>query len=171
MRRTSKKEFQDGKQKKSESSKTISAGKGNVKNVGEVGECRYTAVSDSGGRTSRSTEANREGIFCTKDIYKDATSEKKSVTALEQSRSDSGGVSKMYSSNMSSCRASAMDQDERDAEAKCNETQKEGPPHPSNIRSTNTAPRKATVSPGPWKIPGSDKLPSSLKSGSSAMSR
>ncbi|XP_073475684.1 membrane-associated guanylate kinase, WW and PDZ domain-containing protein 2 isoform X7 [Aquarana catesbeiana] len=166
-----KKEFQDGKQKKSESSKTISAGKGNVKNVGEVGECRYTAVSDSGGRTSRSTEANREGIFCTKDIYKDATSEKKSVTALEQSRSDSGGVSKMYSSNMSSCRASAMDQDERDAEAKCSETQKEGPPHPSNICSTNTAPRKATVSPGPWKIPGSDKLPSSLKSGSSAMSR
>ncbi|XP_072257836.1 membrane-associated guanylate kinase, WW and PDZ domain-containing protein 2 isoform X6 [Pyxicephalus adspersus] len=166
-----KKEFQDGKQKKSESSKTISAGKGTVKHVGEVGECRYPAVSDSGGRNSRSTEANREGTFCTKDIYKDTTSEKKSVTALEQSRSDSGGVSKMYSSNMSSCRASAMDQDERDAEAKCSETQKEGPPHPSNTRSTNTAPRKATVSPGPWKIPGSDKLPSSLKSGSSAMSR
>uniref|UniRef100_A0A8C5NNQ3 Membrane-associated guanylate kinase, WW and PDZ domain-containing protein 2 n=1 Tax=Junco hyemalis TaxID=40217 RepID=A0A8C5NNQ3_JUNHY len=31
--------------------------------------------------------------------------------------------------------------------------------------------RKATVSPGPWKIPGSDKLPSVLKSGTSAMSR
>ncbi|XP_062853005.1 membrane-associated guanylate kinase, WW and PDZ domain-containing protein 2a isoform X2 [Trichomycterus rosablanca] len=31
--------------------------------------------------------------------------------------------------------------------------------------------RKATVSPGPWKIPGSDKLPSSLRSASSTISR
>lgn len=31
--------------------------------------------------------------------------------------------------------------------------------------------RKATVSPGPWKIPGSDKLPSTLRSGSSTVSR
>ncbi|KAK3544469.1 hypothetical protein QTP86_012569 [Hemibagrus guttatus] len=32
--------------------------------------------------------------------------------------------------------------------------------------SSNMASRKATVSPGPWKIPGSDKLPSSLRSAS-----
>ncbi|XP_058481629.1 membrane-associated guanylate kinase, WW and PDZ domain-containing protein 2a isoform X4 [Solea solea] len=31
--------------------------------------------------------------------------------------------------------------------------------------------RKATVSPGPWKIPGSDKLPSSLRTGASTLSR
>ncbi|XP_030623627.1 membrane-associated guanylate kinase, WW and PDZ domain-containing protein 2a [Chanos chanos] len=31
--------------------------------------------------------------------------------------------------------------------------------------------RKSTVSPGPWKIPGSDKLPSTLRSGSSTVSR
>uniref|UniRef100_A0A8B9PLW9 Membrane-associated guanylate kinase, WW and PDZ domain-containing protein 2 n=1 Tax=Apteryx owenii TaxID=8824 RepID=A0A8B9PLW9_APTOW len=43
--------------------------------------------------------------------------------------------------------------------------------HSINARSTNTTVRKATVSPGPWKIPGSDKLPSVLKSGTSAMSR
>uniref|UniRef100_A0A803SS24 Membrane-associated guanylate kinase, WW and PDZ domain-containing protein 2 n=1 Tax=Anolis carolinensis TaxID=28377 RepID=A0A803SS24_ANOCA len=43
--------------------------------------------------------------------------------------------------------------------------------HSINTRSTNTTARKATVSPGPWKIPGSDKLPSVLKSGTSAMSR
>ncbi|KAI5093855.1 membrane-associated guanylate kinase, WW and PDZ domain-containing protein 2 isoform X2 [Silurus meridionalis] len=35
----------------------------------------------------------------------------------------------------------------------------------------NTAGRKVTVSPGPWKIPGSDKLPSSLRSASSTISR
>ncbi|XP_026853263.2 membrane-associated guanylate kinase, WW and PDZ domain-containing protein 2a isoform X4 [Electrophorus electricus] len=31
--------------------------------------------------------------------------------------------------------------------------------------------RKATVSPGPWKIPGSDKLPSTLRSATSTISR
>ncbi|XP_029019710.1 membrane-associated guanylate kinase, WW and PDZ domain-containing protein 2a isoform X3 [Betta splendens] len=31
--------------------------------------------------------------------------------------------------------------------------------------------RKATVSPGPWKIPGSDKLPSTLRAGTSTLSR
>ncbi|XP_066543145.1 membrane-associated guanylate kinase, WW and PDZ domain-containing protein 2-like [Amia ocellicauda] len=36
---------------------------------------------------------------------------------------------------------------------------------------TSSAARKSTVSPGPWKIPGSDKLPSALKSGTSTVSR
>ncbi|XP_017349634.1 membrane-associated guanylate kinase, WW and PDZ domain-containing protein 2a isoform X4 [Ictalurus punctatus] len=36
---------------------------------------------------------------------------------------------------------------------------------------SSMASRKATVSPGPWKIPGSDKLPSSLRSASSTISR
>lgn len=31
--------------------------------------------------------------------------------------------------------------------------------------------RKSTVSPGPWKIPGSDKLPSALRTGTSTLSR
>uniref|UniRef100_A0A8U8CEA1 Membrane-associated guanylate kinase, WW and PDZ domain-containing protein 2 n=1 Tax=Geospiza parvula TaxID=87175 RepID=A0A8U8CEA1_GEOPR len=48
---------------------------------------------------------------------------------------------------------------------------KKGHLHSISTRSTNTTVRKATVSPGPWKIPGSDKLPSVLKSGTSAMSR
>ncbi|XP_028933341.1 membrane-associated guanylate kinase, WW and PDZ domain-containing protein 2 isoform X4 [Ornithorhynchus anatinus] len=42
--------------------------------------------------------------------------------------------------------------------------------HPSSGRQAATA-RKTTVSPGPWKIPGSDKLPSALKSSPSAASR
>ncbi|KAM4523622.1 membrane-associated guanylate kinase, WW and PDZ domain-containing protein 2a isoform 2-T2 [Fundulus diaphanus] len=37
--------------------------------------------------------------------------------------------------------------------------------------SGTTAGRKATVSPGPWKIPGSDKLPSTLRTGASTLSR
>ncbi|XP_015247757.1 PREDICTED: membrane-associated guanylate kinase, WW and PDZ domain-containing protein 2-like [Cyprinodon variegatus] len=36
---------------------------------------------------------------------------------------------------------------------------------------STTAGRKATVSPGPWKIPGSDKLPSTLRTGASTLSR
>ncbi|XP_034530011.1 membrane-associated guanylate kinase, WW and PDZ domain-containing protein 2a isoform X2 [Notolabrus celidotus] len=38
-------------------------------------------------------------------------------------------------------------------------------------KSTGGGGRKATVSPGPWKIPGSDKLPSTLRTGTSTLSR
>ncbi|KAK2892646.1 hypothetical protein Q8A67_012634 [Cirrhinus molitorella] len=41
-----------------------------------------------------------------------------------------------------------------------------------NSKTSSSAPgRKATVSPGPWKIPGSDKLPSTLRSATSTISR
>lgn len=40
-----------------------------------------------------------------------------------------------------------------------------------NTSSGSPAGRKATVSPGPWKIPGSDKLPSTLRTGTSTLSR
>lgn len=36
---------------------------------------------------------------------------------------------------------------------------------------SSSAGRKSTVSPGPWKIPGSDKLPSALRAGTSTLSR
>ncbi|XP_052432993.1 membrane-associated guanylate kinase, WW and PDZ domain-containing protein 2 isoform X4 [Carassius gibelio] len=45
--------------------------------------------------------------------------------------------------------------------------------HPSHNSKTSSiaSGRKATVSPGPWKIPGSDKLPSALRSANSTISR
>ena len=36
---------------------------------------------------------------------------------------------------------------------------------------SSSAGRKTSVSPGPWKIPGSDKLPSGLRAGQSTLSR
>uniref|UniRef100_A0A671LE62 Membrane-associated guanylate kinase, WW and PDZ domain-containing protein 1 n=1 Tax=Sinocyclocheilus anshuiensis TaxID=1608454 RepID=A0A671LE62_9TELE len=44
------------------------------------------------------------------------------------------------------------------------------PSHNSKTSSSASG-RKATVSPGPWKIPGSDKLPSTLRSATSTISR
>uniref|UniRef100_A0A8C4HQ76 Membrane-associated guanylate kinase, WW and PDZ domain-containing protein 1 n=1 Tax=Dicentrarchus labrax TaxID=13489 RepID=A0A8C4HQ76_DICLA len=44
-------------------------------------------------------------------------------------------------------------------------------PNKSTSSSGSAAGRKATVSPGPWKIPGSDKLPSTLRTGTSTLSR
>ncbi|XP_059361402.1 membrane-associated guanylate kinase, WW and PDZ domain-containing protein 2-like isoform X2 [Carassius carassius] len=44
------------------------------------------------------------------------------------------------------------------------------PSHNSKTSSIASG-RKATVSPGPWKIPGSDKLPSTLRSANSTISR
>ncbi|XP_056103474.1 membrane-associated guanylate kinase, WW and PDZ domain-containing protein 2a isoform X5 [Rhinichthys klamathensis goyatoka] len=45
--------------------------------------------------------------------------------------------------------------------------------HPSHNSKTSSSAsgRKATVSPGPWKIPGTDKLPSTLRSATSTISR
>ncbi|XP_008292325.1 membrane-associated guanylate kinase, WW and PDZ domain-containing protein 2a, partial [Stegastes partitus] len=46
------------------------------------------------------------------------------------------------------------------------------PSLPSKSTSSGIAAgRKVTVSPGPWKIPGSDKLPSTLRTGTSRLSR
>ncbi|XP_041636549.1 membrane-associated guanylate kinase, WW and PDZ domain-containing protein 2a isoform X3 [Cheilinus undulatus] len=47
----------------------------------------------------------------------------------------------------------------------------ESRPNKSASSGGNAAGRKATVSPGPWKIPGSDKLPSTLRTGTSTLSR
>ncbi|XP_029317463.1 membrane-associated guanylate kinase, WW and PDZ domain-containing protein 2a isoform X2 [Cottoperca gobio] len=47
----------------------------------------------------------------------------------------------------------------------------ESRPSLPNKSTSSAAGRKATVSPGPWKIPGSDKLPSTLRTGTSTLSR
>uniref|UniRef100_A0A8C5J3B8 Membrane-associated guanylate kinase, WW and PDZ domain-containing protein 2 n=1 Tax=Junco hyemalis TaxID=40217 RepID=A0A8C5J3B8_JUNHY len=74
----------------------------------------------------------------------------KSAAAPDHVKTDTGAA-KTYGSNRCSSPGSDMDHSQRDPDGK--------------------PIRKATVSPGPWKIPGSDKLPSVLKSGTSAMSR
>uniref|UniRef100_A0A8C3MYF1 Membrane-associated guanylate kinase, WW and PDZ domain-containing protein 2 n=1 Tax=Geospiza parvula TaxID=87175 RepID=A0A8C3MYF1_GEOPR len=74
----------------------------------------------------------------------------KSAAAPDHIKTDTGAT-KTYSSNRCSSPGIDMDHSQRDPDGK--------------------PIRKATVSPGPWKIPGSDKLPSVLKSGTSAMSR
>eukprot|EP00063_Salmo_salar_P034127 XP_014008962.1 PREDICTED: membrane-associated guanylate kinase, WW and PDZ domain-containing protein 2-like [Salmo salar] len=58
----------------------------------------------------------------------------------------------------------------REAERGPGETRTSRPTKSTSSGST-AAGRKATVSPGPWKIPGSDKLPSTLRSGTSTVSR
>lgn len=47
----------------------------------------------------------------------------------------------------------------------------ESRPSLPNKSTSSAAGRKTTVSPGPWKIPGSDKLPSTLRTGTSTLSR
>uniref|UniRef100_A0A8C2DD07 Membrane-associated guanylate kinase, WW and PDZ domain-containing protein 1 n=1 Tax=Cyprinus carpio TaxID=7962 RepID=A0A8C2DD07_CYPCA len=49
-------------------------------------------------------------------------------------------------------------------------SQESRPSHNSKTSSSASG-RKTTVSPGPWKIPGSDKLPSTLRSATSTISR
>ncbi|XP_053920130.1 membrane-associated guanylate kinase, WW and PDZ domain-containing protein 2 isoform X10 [Cuculus canorus] len=119
----------------------------------------------------RKTEGKRGGSLSKKEDHKSTnTSEKKSAAASDHVKIDAGGT-KTYSSNRCSSPGSDVDNSQRDPDGKPSEFPRKGHLHSISTRTTNTTVRKATVSPGPWKIPGSDKLPSVLKSGTSAMSR
>lgn len=117
----------------------------------------------------RKPESKRGGSLSKRDHRSTNTSEK-SAAAPDHVKTDTGAT-KTYSSNRCSSPGSDMDHSQRDPDGKPSEFPRKGHLHSISTRSTNTAVRKATVSPGPWKIPGSDKLPSVLKSGTSAMSR
>ncbi|KAM9026078.1 membrane-associated guanylate kinase, WW and PDZ domain-containing protein 2 isoform 3-T3 [Ara ararauna] len=119
----------------------------------------------------RKPESKRGGSLSKKEDHKSANiSEKKPAAAPDHVKLDMGAT-KTYSSNRCSSPGSDMDHSQRDPDGKPSEFPRKGHLHSISTRSTNTTVRKATVSPGPWKIPGSDKLPSVLKSGTSAMSR
>ncbi|XP_015482794.1 membrane-associated guanylate kinase, WW and PDZ domain-containing protein 2 isoform X6 [Parus major] len=119
----------------------------------------------------RKPESKRGGSLSKKEDHRSTnTSEKKSAAAPDHVKMDTGAT-KTYSSNRCGSPGSDMDHSQRDPDGKPSEFPRKGHLHSISTRSTNTAVRKATVSPGPWKIPGSDKLPSVLKSGTSAMSR
>ncbi|XP_056369249.1 membrane-associated guanylate kinase, WW and PDZ domain-containing protein 2 isoform X3 [Oenanthe melanoleuca] len=117
----------------------------------------------------RKPESKRGGSLGKKDHRSTNTSEK-TAAAPDHVKIDTGAT-KAYSSNRCSSPGSDMDHSQRDPDGKPSEFPRKGHLHSISTRSTNTTVRKATVSPGPWKIPGSDKLPSVLKSGTSAMSR
>ncbi|KAM6089936.1 membrane-associated guanylate kinase, WW and PDZ domain-containing protein 2 isoform 7-T7 [Theristicus caerulescens] len=119
----------------------------------------------------RKPESKRGGSLSKKEDHKSTnTSEKKSAAASDHVKLDTGAT-KTYSRNRCSSPGIDMDHSQRDPDGKPSEFPRKGRLHSISTRSTNTTVRKATVSPGPWKIPGSDKLPSVLKSGTSAMSR
>ncbi|XP_041874389.1 membrane-associated guanylate kinase, WW and PDZ domain-containing protein 2 isoform X8 [Corvus kubaryi] len=119
----------------------------------------------------RKPESKRGGSLSKKEDHRSTnTSEKKAAAAPDRVKIDTGAT-KTYSSNHCSSPGSDMDHSQRDPDGKPSEFPRKGHLHSISTRSTNTTVRKATVSPGPWKIPGSDKLPSVLKSGTSAMSR
>ncbi|NWX90614.1 MAGI2 protein, partial [Nothoprocta pentlandii] len=119
----------------------------------------------------RKPDSKRGGSLSKQEDHKSGnTSEKKSAAASDHVKLDTGAT-KVYGSNRCSSPGNDTDHSQRDPDGKPSEFPRKGHLHSINARSTNTTVRKATVSPGPWKIPGSDKLPSVLKSGTSAMSR
>ncbi|XP_054129617.1 membrane-associated guanylate kinase, WW and PDZ domain-containing protein 2 isoform X5 [Melozone crissalis] len=117
----------------------------------------------------RKPESKRGGSLSKRDHRSTNTSEK-SAAAPDHVKTNTGAT-KTYGSNRCSSPGSDTDHSQRDPDGKPSEFPRKGHLHSISTRSTNTTVRKATVSPGPWKIPGSDKLPSVLKSGTSAMSR
>ncbi|XP_013922770.1 PREDICTED: membrane-associated guanylate kinase, WW and PDZ domain-containing protein 2-like [Thamnophis sirtalis] len=114
------------------------------------------------------SKSKRGGSLGGKDPYVTVAAEKKST---EHVKLDSIGATKAYSSNSCSSHGSDVDHSLKEPERKPGEFPWKGHAHPIPTHNPNPTARKATVSPGPWKIPGSDKLPGILKSTPSAMSR
>ncbi|XP_026532946.1 membrane-associated guanylate kinase, WW and PDZ domain-containing protein 2 [Notechis scutatus] len=119
------------------------------------------------GRSKR-LESKRGVSLEGKDPYVVGAVEKKST---EHVKPESIGATKAYSSNSCSSHGSDTDHSQKEPERRPGEFPRKGHVHPIPTHNPNPSARKATVSPGPWKIPGSDKLPRILKSTTSAMSR
>ncbi|KAJ6666345.1 hypothetical protein lerEdw1_000618 [Lerista edwardsae] len=128
-------------------------------------------TNDELAERSKWLESKRGESLSTKDQNTAVATEKKLAAASEHVKLDSIGATKTYSSNSCSSHGSDLDHDPKEPARKPSELPRKGHLHSINTHSTNATARKATVSPGPWKIPGSDKLPGVLKSGTSAMSR
>ncbi|XP_062346811.1 membrane-associated guanylate kinase, WW and PDZ domain-containing protein 2 isoform X2 [Cinclus cinclus] len=164
--------YSEGKNKTTDGGRPTSESKGVGHSVMiEAGAREHVCAgtSDEQFGRLRKPESKRGGSLSKKDHRSTNTSEK-SAAALDHVKIDTGAT-KAYGSNRCSSPGSDMDHSQRDPDGKPSEFPRKGHLHSISTRSTNTTVRKATVSPGPWKIPGSDKLPSVLKSGTSAMSR
>ncbi|TRZ23859.1 hypothetical protein HGM15179_003250 [Zosterops borbonicus] len=166
--------YSEGKNKTSDGGRPTSESKGVGHSVMiEAGAREHVCAgtSDEQFGRLRKPESKRGGSLSKREDHRSTnTSEKKSAAAPDHVKIDTGAT-KAYSSNRCSSPGSDMDHSQRDPDGKPSEFPRKGHLHSISTRSTNTTVRKATVSPGPWKIPGSDKLPSVLKSGTSAMSR
>ncbi|XP_066174820.1 membrane-associated guanylate kinase, WW and PDZ domain-containing protein 2 isoform X2 [Sylvia atricapilla] len=166
--------YSEGKNKTTDGGRPTSESKGVGHSVMiEAGAREHVCAgtSDEQFGRLRKPESKRGGSLSKKEDHRSTnTSEKKSAAAPDHVKIDTGAT-KTYSSNRCGSPGSDMDHSQRDPDGKPSEFPRKGHLHSISTRSTNTTVRKATVSPGPWKIPGSDKLPSVLKSGTSAMSR
>ncbi|KAM7182048.1 membrane-associated guanylate kinase, WW and PDZ domain-containing protein 2 isoform 1-T1 [Macrochelys suwanniensis] len=171
----SRKGYSEGKKKTSGGGRPTSESKAMGQSVTiEAGAREHVCagINDEHLGRSKKPESKKDGSLSMKEDHRSGnTTEKKSAAASEHVKLDLVGATKTYSSNSCSSHGSDMDQNKRDPDGKPSEFPRKGHLHSINTRSINNTVRKATVSPGPWKIPGSDKLPSVLKSGTSAMSR
>ncbi|XP_061438113.1 membrane-associated guanylate kinase, WW and PDZ domain-containing protein 2 isoform X16 [Rhineura floridana] len=160
----------EGKSKAGDSSRPASESKaGGLNTMAETGvrDYGYTGTNDELPGRSKWLESKTGGSLS----IKDHSATEKLAAASEHVKLDSIGATMTYSSNSCSSHGSDTDHSQKESEQKPIAFPRKGQIHSINTRSTNTTARKATVSPGPWKIPGSDKLPGVLKSGTSAMSR
>uniref|UniRef100_A0A674CFN0 Membrane associated guanylate kinase, WW and PDZ domain containing 2a n=1 Tax=Salmo trutta TaxID=8032 RepID=A0A674CFN0_SALTR len=123
------------------------------------------AKQKEGGRSTRRGSCPKEGGPVGRDELLPVGGEPKS-----SSRGVAGESSSTSHGKREPTQSPTKDSKPREAERGPGETRPCRPTKSTSSGST-AAGRKATVSPGPWKIPGSDKLPSTLRSGTSTVSR
>ncbi|NXA30805.1 MAGI2 protein, partial [Eudromia elegans] len=167
------KAYAEGKSKSTDGGRPTSESKAvGQSGVIEAGAREHVCAGTSDERFGRlrKPDNKRGGSLSRKEDHKCGNSSEKSAAGSDHVKLDTGAT-KTYGSSRCSSPGNDADPSQRDPDGKPGEFPRKGQLHSINARSTNTTARKATVSPGPWKIPGSDKLPGVLKSGSSAMSR
>ncbi|KAM9705825.1 membrane-associated guanylate kinase, WW and PDZ domain-containing protein 2a isoform 4-T4 [Menidia menidia] len=153
-----------------------------------VGAGRRAAASGGGGRAKkeggRSTQkghrmqptTDREGG---KEGESGEPSRSTRGRSEERSGGDRGDVARSpCGSRLPHANGTSREEAERWRPGRPRAGEQDGPPGETRPGAPGKSPaggtaagRKATVSPGPWKIPGSDKLPSTLRTGTSTLSR
>ncbi|XP_043944259.1 membrane-associated guanylate kinase, WW and PDZ domain-containing protein 2 isoform X2 [Protopterus annectens] len=169
-------QLSEGKIRKKEGGRTTSTGNAtgrkNAVSAG-VGENKSFEISNAKPVGSQSSVISRGRSPGRKDNHNAVSTNQNRPPAVSAVSHELPRVTGSYSSSNSISPVSAIDQKKKEPGGEASKlTSESRHRHSSSTAySNNTIARKATVSPGPWKIPGSDKLPIALKSGTSAISK
>lgn len=126
------------------------------------------------GRRAGSSRAKKEGGRPTHKSADDGCRERAKMSKTNRGRSKERGVKDKKESTQCSSGTKlphANGNSNMEHYTDLEHTRGLGERRPALPTKSSASGRKTAVSPGPWKIPGSDKLPSTLRSGTSTLSR
>ncbi|XP_051889820.1 membrane-associated guanylate kinase, WW and PDZ domain-containing protein 2a isoform X4 [Pristis pectinata] len=133
----------------------------------KLGEDKFDKISNEKHKRGRSmSPASRRGRSPgLKEDHKVADTTERKLLETHKNKMKAEFGLQTNTGEVGNFHENALEQVNKDLDGKPQKISSEEHPH-SNlaIQGNNTVSQKSTVSPGPWKIPGSDRYPSTLKS-------